>query len=601
MANFGSFTGNKPNFCGGFIGTFIDGAALVDPLWVIAGVDPVLDMRFYENNINNAVTGIAFPAGDFLRTTTATYVDENGLIKTAVINNILYSEQFNTWTASLSTVSPNVEVAPNGKTTADKLVATNVFSTSSNRIYRSVGGNSNTLSVYAKKAEADEILIRSSNGNDANQYITFSLNDGTVQSIVGSGYSSYGSESIGDGWWRFWVVSNTTYALAYFAVAGASCANGNGIYIWGAQGENSSAVTPYIKTENTVNSAPRFDYERLVNKSQGLLIENTSTNNIPYSENFGATGWVSGSTNLTPNATTSPDGNITATELQSITADITFTASNRIYYSGTISNSMKSIFVKAGTHDQVALRWAGNNSQGVIYNLTAGTATPFGGATPVHYNMEQYANGWWRISLETNDILVFSVYNAIGSVYIWGAQDESVVHSQKTSYIPTNGATVTRILDRYWFLGTDFTSFYNNSQFSVYVEAHSNQPSTSTGNFTTYGFTATSGIPRTSSLWFDGTRSIHLVQFSGLIWSGNLFDGLTHKHAINFENGVDQNGSRDGAAVVSGALSTVYTGIDRLTIGYGWGYSGSLFGGHIKRLIYWDQKLPNSKLPLLSA
>jgi hypothetical protein len=52
----------------------------------------------------------------------------------------------------------------------------------------------------------------------------------------------------------------------------------SGIYIWGAQLEQSTTVGEYIPTTSTINSAPRFDHNPTTGESLGLLVEEQRTN-----------------------------------------------------------------------------------------------------------------------------------------------------------------------------------------------------------------------------------------------------------------------------------------------------------------------------------
>lgn len=51
-----------------------------------------------------------------------------------------------------------------------------------------------------------------------------------------------------------------------------------GIYIWGAQLEQSSTIGEYIRTTSTINSAPRFHHDPTTGESLGLLVEEQRTN-----------------------------------------------------------------------------------------------------------------------------------------------------------------------------------------------------------------------------------------------------------------------------------------------------------------------------------
>ena len=64
------------------------------------------------------------PRITFTRASSGTYVGADGLIKSAVTNLVLRSEEFNNaaWTKTSATVTANAATAPNGTLTADKLI-----------------------------------------------------------------------------------------------------------------------------------------------------------------------------------------------------------------------------------------------------------------------------------------------------------------------------------------------------------------------------------------------------------------------------------------------------------------------------------------------
>jgi hypothetical protein len=56
------------------------------------------------------------------------------------------------------------------------------------------------------------------------------------------------------------------------------------LYAWGAQLEEGTTATPYIKTTSQALAAPRFDHDPVTKESLGLLVEEARTNLLAYSE-----------------------------------------------------------------------------------------------------------------------------------------------------------------------------------------------------------------------------------------------------------------------------------------------------------------------------
>ena len=156
----------------------------------------------------------------------------------ALTNILLQSQTFQTapWSPINVSVTPNALLAPDGTTTAAKLVRTlSAISQASQSITRSTGFA--TQSIIAKAGEDNFVWINPNDGAD--NYTWFNLSNGTV------GTNAVGNVpyiiSLGNGYYRCVVVRNMA-GSGYFVV-GLSGTDGNnstgivsnGIYIWQAQ------------------------------------------------------------------------------------------------------------------------------------------------------------------------------------------------------------------------------------------------------------------------------------------------------------------------------------------------------------------------------
>ena len=158
-------------------------------------------------------------------------------------NLLTYSEQFDNavWTKAQTTISANAVTAPDGTTTADKMVETAVTNVhGAYQTFTYVSGATYSASVYAKQAERSWIYLGADTA--AAEAVFFDLANGTV-GAQGTGY--VGSiQSVGDGWYRCTVTITQSTALPpnYFVV-GVTTANNTtsylgditkGVYLWGA-------------------------------------------------------------------------------------------------------------------------------------------------------------------------------------------------------------------------------------------------------------------------------------------------------------------------------------------------------------------------------
>ena len=235
------------------------------------------------NNENNNFKPLPF---DFTRNTIGTYVDSDGLIKTASNNearidyldnadghlllepsrrnNIQRAEEFDNgyWGKSNGTATANQTISPDGSQNADRFAENT--STASHLISRSgisiSSGVSYTLSVFAKANGRNTFRLFKDDSSQA--FAFFNLNSGSIGTTYGVTAKMV---NYGNGWYRcsitFTSASTSTY-IQFLLSQDNETHNylgdgSSGMYFWGAQLEQGSYPTSYIPTNGETNGVTR--------------------------------------------------------------------------------------------------------------------------------------------------------------------------------------------------------------------------------------------------------------------------------------------------------------------------------------------------------
>ena len=205
---------------------------------------------------------------------------------------------------------------------------------------------------------------------------------------------------------------------------------------------------------------PRINYDGFSYDGSGNIIPNSgcgswlfepqSTNLIPYSEYL--TIWSNSGSTLT-SGLTSPSGDNTAYSVLSGSG-----SSNRVQLTvsglSVSTEHSVSVFVKkVGADNKATLIFETTETgrQGVSFNFDTKTLSNASGSTS-NRQVQQLTNDWFRISYTfttsatiTSPNIQLNRSNPSQAAIYWGAQVEQ--QSYATSYIPTEGTTVTRNQD----------------------------------------------------------------------------------------------------------------------------------------------------------
>jgi hypothetical protein len=366
----------------------------------------------------------------------------------------------------------------------------------------------------------------------------------------------------------------------------------------------------------------RITHDPVTGMCLGTWIEQTRTNLLLQSENFGTT-WTNdvGLVAISINQTTSPSGLVDADKISENT-----TVSNRriaiqgaSFASGTTYTL--SCFVKAAERDFVQLRFGsafgGQFQNFVIGGVNAGTIGSGSGATS---SIQAYPNGWYRCSITaasastgssnvtigpqiSSTALGWAPYvGTIGSgIFVWGAQLEAGLNA--TSYIPTSAVSTARAQDLHTITGANFSYMYNQSSGTVFC---SHAMSSFNGSHGVYGITA----PSRPEAGISVTRGISTI-VTGVYSSPPNYDSQA-----SFSSSVAASGqiksaiavrTDDFANSVNGSISTDSSGtlnpiMDRFVIGATGNTSGPQVGNNIFSAIrYYRDRLPNAELQTLTS
>ena len=250
-----------------------------------------------------------------------------------------------------------------------------------------------------------------------------------------------------------------------------------------SRGSSATVVNKDGLIETVGSGEPRIDYKD--NTKGALLLEPQRSNIVTYSSIFSIWTQVNGASASDTTDVISPDGTLNAELLvsggngnvQGIYKNISFL--NATTYT-------MSVFAKKKEISFIQLQgggagWVGNTfanfdlENGIVGNIGSGA---------ISSSIENYGNGWYRCSFTATktasggnlsiDLINSATdgrdasYNGnIGDgVYIYGAQVEQ--GSYATSYIPTSGSAVTRLVDS--CIQTVPEGIVNQNEMTIYCE-----------------------------------------------------------------------------------------------------------------------------------
>ena len=254
------------------------GLPAMPPTAVFNFASGVIDRRFVESrstagtrynifgNLETLAAGVAKPTYN-----PATNACKGYRADPAATNLLLYSEDLSTgWTLAGATVTANATRAPDGNTTADKLVES--AATAQHLVYQAVTAASGpfTFSVQLKAGERSVAYVLMSDNATGSAGVRVDLSTGALSADTASVGSWTGVtsaiEPMSDGYYRvsvsgirgagaqtlgFILMSNGSGTSSGDTYAGDGT---SGLYAWGAQIETGLTATSYIATGSGTES-----------------------------------------------------------------------------------------------------------------------------------------------------------------------------------------------------------------------------------------------------------------------------------------------------------------------------------------------------------
>jgi hypothetical protein len=379
--------------------------------------------------------------------------------------------------------------------------------------------------------------------------------------------------------------------------------------------------------EEVANGQSRLNYPMIDGVVSGCphhILEPARTNIFTYSEQLNNSDWIKDDITVPSNLIISPTGSLNADKIVENTSSSVHSIAQSKGGAGVFTYT-SSVFAKTSNNDRYLQIWIGNTINAAVwvrFDLDNGIITQDNGIAGTGYSInsskiEYYGNGWYRCYFSVNKINTTgtntvqfrlsqistgaesNVYTGDGTsgVYLWGAQLE--VGSYPTSYIPTNGAAVTRSAET--ANGSGDAATFNDSEGVLMAEIKADQDiatseriTISNGNSSndrvvieydeTFGlvkFWVTGGGTTNGEVQISGIKKTQFNKIS-VLYKANLL-----KIYIN------------GFNVGNGTGIVAPTGLDNLKFEQAIG--GNNFYGNTKQVQYYNSALTDSELEQLTS
>jgi hypothetical protein len=434
-----------------------------------------------------------------------------------------------------------------------------------------VNGDFATDSAWTKSPSGVTISGGSANFNLASDTYIYQdiLTEGKTYKITFSGTINSGSFYIGQIGVFNNVFSAGTYTdeVVYLSVSNLLGGYRFIIRKFGA-GTLDATIDNVSVKESTKNNLARVDYD---GTASSLLVEPERTNLLPYSSDFSQ--WNVKQAAETLNYGISPDGTQNSTRIVFASSNLQF---SNIFT--TVTPTTGSIYIK------------GVNGETITFGLDSSE------------NVFTLNGSWQRFEksgTSTSNKITINTFSGATArdIEVWGAQVEE--GSYATSYIPTDGSTVTRVQDQY--SKTGISNLINSEEGVLFAEMAA---------------LANDGTYREISLNDGTTNNVVEIrynpldnQFQFVIRNGGAVDvaeTITLSNALDFNKIAFSYKSNDykmyvnGVKVATDTSGTMPSGLDTLSLDWG-GYGVNPFYGKVKQLQVFKTALTDDELTILTG
>jgi len=354
--------------------------------------------------------------------------------------------------------------------------------------------------------------------------------------------------------------------------------------------------------ETVGNGVSRLNYPMIDGKVVGCphhILEPQATNVIINSNVF----TPNSNAIVNTNNSISPDGTLNAVKVSANSG----TSLKLVDTNGSSSGTYRfSVFAKKGTHNIMQL--GGGAIVGhANFNLETGEYSSNG-------SMDYYGNGWYRCSVQFSSGIPTSHYISFsdsinanrlstsvsdGNFYLYGMQSETTTYT--TSYIPTNGSTVTRSAET--ANGSGDASTFNDSEGVLMAEISALADGDTdryiaisdgtSSNRVRMGYTTPSKRFRVIVV-SGGTLTVDINNQNTQLLDSTINSKFAFKYKQN-DFAMWINGFKLGVDT----LGVTPIGLSELAFDNGAG--GGDFYGNTKQLQYYDSALTDSELETLTS